>query len=1433
MTAERWDLVKSLFELALTVGPDERAEFLEKHCGADDELRHEVTSLLESHDDDAGFLEQPVMSVKAMVDVPPTPSPEMIGLRIGAYELVREIGRGGMGAVYLAVRADNEFKKRVAIKLIRGGMESDFLVRRFRRERQILARLEHPNIARLIDGGTTGDGLPYFVMEYVEGEPLNHYCESRSLPVSERLEILVKACSAVHYAHRRMIVHRDLKPGNILVKGDGTPKLLDFGIAKLLDPDTADSQSETTMGTFRIVTPAYASPEQMRGEPATIRSDVYALGIILFELIAGHRPSTVPGQDPLALPDEMSDSDRDLAKPACGVVHKAIQPDPNGRYESAEEFAADLRRCLSGSPIPNYATAPTTTIDPVVQPSPGSVAVLPFRLLGTDSTSDGYLGLGITDALITKLSNVGRISVRSTSSVTKYAGLTDAVAAGRELGVEFVLEGRIQKLANRLRLTVQLVHVQNDVPVWAASFDQQSEDLLLVEDSISEQVAQALVPQLTGEEREQLARPGTASAKAHQAYLRGRWHWNKGTEDSLAQALLAFMQAIAEDPEYARAHAGVADYYVQLGIRGGLPPSESFAAAKQSAQTALRIDSSLAEAHASLGFATWAYDRDYATAAHHFQLAIALNPDYAPAHHWLGLLNSARGRHEMAIACLTRARKLDPSRAIYPADLAFCYSNSRRFERAIEVCEKAMQSLGEAPELSLTLALNYRFAGDFDKAHATASRCRAIAGDNLFAAGVLACIDAVMGNHANAKAALQDLERRAEDTYVSGCLMAQLHLALGDHDQALAQLERSWSDRDWWVLWLGVAPVWDDLRSLPRFIRLLDPQPGDPIPTIPPQPVAAAPARKRKRLWWAAAAVFILLVGAALLAYRLWTPSPVPFQHTAIFKLTTNGIALRSAISPDGQFVAYTADKEGRPVVWVRELNGSAAYRAAGPFTGEIRSVEFVREGKFLTFLAFPANQPMSGVLYIVPIGGGTPEKLMADVPGPISVSWDGVWMAYFRQSPSEAMDHLVVRKVAGGDERIVASRRYPDRFSWNSAPVWSRDGHRLACAVEGSDPAGFRVALTVVDLDGSVHPVPSPRWQWVGRVTWLKNSGLFVIGQEHNSSFQQIWYVPLRGEAAERISNDLNDYNSLSVVDDGSAMVSVQVQTLTNVYVLRKDDPRRGEQITPGSGRYFDLAWVPGGQIAYASDASGSADLWIMNADGTHQRQLTKGEGRNYAPSVSPDGRRLAFHTNRDGNWNVWLMDIESRHTVQLTKGTRDSNWPQFSADGAFVLFHHTGLNNMFSLWKTPVDGGAAVQVTSSLTEHPAVSPRDGRIASWYSAEMANPKWEIAIFAAAGGEPLKTFAVPETVTPDTALRWTPQGDGITYVDNRNGIGNIWLQPVDGGPPRAITTFDWGQIFSFDWSRDGRLVYSRGMSTSDVVLIRDTAQKPGSGWLRP
>jgi len=282
MTPERWQQVREVFDGALALSPEERGDYLEKACVHDSDLRREVESLLSS-DQEAGiaFLNTPVVDLSR-----PHPfSAGRVGRRIGAYNILEEIGHGGMGEVYRAGRADGQYEKQVAIKLVRGGYDSAAVLERFRHERQILASLDHPNIARLLDGGTTDEGVPYLVMELIEGTPIDEYCNTHQLSVTERLRLFLQVCSAVQYAHQRLVIHRDIKPGNILVTKEGIPKLLDFGIAKILDPN---SMSETTIA--GPMTPEYASPEQIRGEPITTATDVYSLGVVLYRLVAGRSP---------------------------------------------------------------------------------------------------------------------------------------------------------------------------------------------------------------------------------------------------------------------------------------------------------------------------------------------------------------------------------------------------------------------------------------------------------------------------------------------------------------------------------------------------------------------------------------------------------------------------------------------------------------------------------------------------------------------------------------------------------------------------------------------------------------------------------------------------------------------------------------------------------------------------------------------------------------------------------------------------------------------------------------------------------------------------------------------------------------------------------------------------------------------------------------
>jgi len=367
--SERWARVKELFEAAADLSPNARGALLKRECDGDDALRREVESLLDSDAQTDAFIELPVLEMPR--DLFPEPTEESLaGRQFGAYQVIREIGRGGLGAVYLAARSDDEYRKQVAIKLVRRGLDTEDILRRFRNERQILAQLDHPNIARLIDGGTTQDGLPYFVMEYVEGEPIGGYCDTHGLATSERLNLFRKVCAAVTYAHQNLVIHRDLKPSNILVTQEGEPKLLDFGIAKLLGPEE-EALVQTMIGQ-QIMTPEYASPEQIKGERITTASDVYSLGVLLYELLTGRRPYRLKTR----APDEISHAitSQEPERPSTAIVRgenqkresrnskflrgdldnivlMAMRKEPARRYASVGQFSEDIRRHLGELPV--------------------------------------------------------------------------------------------------------------------------------------------------------------------------------------------------------------------------------------------------------------------------------------------------------------------------------------------------------------------------------------------------------------------------------------------------------------------------------------------------------------------------------------------------------------------------------------------------------------------------------------------------------------------------------------------------------------------------------------------------------------------------------------------------------------------------------------------------------------------------------------------------------------------------------------------------------------------------------------------------------------------------------------------------------------------------------------------------------------------------
>jgi len=869
MSSPQWQKIEEIFEAVVDLPAAKRDAYLAEVCGADENLRREIEQLLSADEHASDFIESPIIGENTLARLLPdtiddSVAPHFIGRRIGAYQLVRELGRGGMGAVFLARRADDEFQKQVAIKVIKRGMDTDFILRRFRNERQILATLDHQNIARLLDGGTTDDGLPYFVMEYIEGLPVNHYCDTNRLSIRERLQLFRAICSAVDYAHQNLIIHRDLKPGNILMTKDGSPKLLDFGIAKILDPNlSADTLSPTLTG-MRLMTPEYASPEQIRGEMLSAASDIYSLGILLYEVLTGKRPYRFSSRAPhdiarvvcevepetpamVITNDEFSphvsaeesgknleilsrnrqttpeDLRRELSGDLQNILLKAICKTPEQRYASAEDFSRDIGAYLRGAPVsaPNCQPNTDDDFENSFLAASESLAVLPFRSIRVSPNSEtgDYFSLGLADALITRLSHLRSVTVRPTSSILKYVN-DDAFEpniVGRELRVTHVLDGRIQQVGKRVRVTTQLVKIRTNETVWAGQFDEQSEDILSLQDSISTQVAEALLNKLTGEERRQLEKRGTNNAKAYETYLRGRFHWHSYTVEGLAKALVCFYEAIALDADFALAYTGVADYYNFLSVFGVMSPQESFPAAKDAATKAIELDDSLAEAYTSLGIVEFGYEWNFAEAERLFRRAVELNPNYAEAHVWLGQLYGIRGRHNLALKSLRRAARLNPQSPSLFVSYALCLRNARKYA-------EALQKLRHAQTLQpnfYTALLSYSWVaeplGIFEEAE---KACRqAVDLTNglsmpLYAYGYTL---AVSGKREVALEIAAELEEREKTQYVPPIFNALIYTALGEIDTAFRWVDKAFEKRDFWTVWLPVDPRFDALKSDARY----------------------------------------------------------------------------------------------------------------------------------------------------------------------------------------------------------------------------------------------------------------------------------------------------------------------------------------------------------------------------------------------------------------------------------------------------------------------------------------------------------------------------------------------------------------------------------------------------------------------------------------
>jgi len=528
------------------------------------------------------------------------------------------------------------------------------------------------------------------------------------------------------------------------------------------------------------------------------------------------------------------------------------------------------------------------------------------------------------------------------------------------------------------------------------------------------------------------------------------------------------------------------------------------------------------------------------------------------------------------------------------------------------------------------------------------------------------------------------------------------------------------------------------------------------------------------------------------------------------------------AISPDGKYVAHSMRDGRQQSLWLRHIATGSDKQIVPTAEVDYNTLTFSPDGNYIYALRVESGE---GKLYRVPVLGDSIQKLAGDVDAGITFSPDGRQIAYIRGYPERNEARLITANANGADEQSLLNKSLADVFgaptrAWG--PAWSPNGEMIAFALRKDGPDGkYWNVMTVRVKDKAERQVTFQKWSALGQLAWLSDgSGLIVAAADEESyPAQQIWHVSYPKGDVRRITNDTNDYNDIALTADSTALVSVQIQQISNVWIAPGGDASRAVQITSNNvDGAHGIACAPDGRILYTTIARGSSDIWIMNADGTGRNQLTVDVGNNFQPSISPDGRYIVFISNRTGSRCVWRMDVDGSNPKQLTHGI-DARTAEVTPDGQWVVYCDIGSGKL-ALWKVSIDGDNQVQLTDYYSVRPAISPDGKQIVFVFIDEQVKPKRSrAAIISIDGGPAVKVLDLPVS---SRRMGWTSDGRAITYVDPRPGVHNIWAQPLDGGPPKQLTNFTNDQIFAYAWSSDSRqLACARGNWNSDVVLIND------------
>ncbi len=738
----------------------------------------------------------------------------MIGKSISHYKILHKLGEGGMGVVYKA--QDTKLERVVAIKFLPQHLTTESVEKeRFVHEAKAASALNHTNVTTIYEIDEF-EGQTFIVMEYCEGQTLRKIVEKETLSIKKVLDIAIQICEGLTIAHEKGIVHRDIKSDNIMLTPRGQVKIMDFGLAKLKGA-TKLTQSRSTLGTA-----AYMSPEQAQGKEADHRSGIFSFGVVLYEMVTGRLP--FKGEHEAAtIHSIVKDTPEPLARYKSGVpgelqriVGKAMEKDLEMRYQHVDDLGADLRKLKT-----ELETGVTRTLEAATKPKP-SIAVLPFTDLSADKDQE-YFCDGMAEEIINALTHVEGLHVVARTSAFSFRGKEiDIREIGKKLNVKTVLEGSVRKAGNRLRISAQLVNVADGYHIWSEKYDRDLEDIFAIQDEISLAIVDKLKIKLLRKEKAALVKRYTDDLEAYSLYLKGRYHWNKRTPEGLKKAIQHFEQVIERDPSYALAYAGLADSYILLAEHSLLPPKDAFPRAKAAVIKALDIEETLSEAHTSLAFIKTLSDWDWMGAEKEFKQAIEFNPGYATAHQWYAEHLTMTGRYAEAIAEFKRAQELDPlSLIIGVASAVTLFCGTRRYDRVIEECQKVLEMDPNFGGALNVLGMVYRERAMYEEAIEAFQKARTFDEGNTWVTAELGHAYAVSGNRSEAQKVLDELEQLSKRSYVPPDNIALVYWGFGKKNLTFEYLEKAYEGRSVGLSWLKADPIFDSLRSDPRFIKLL------------------------------------------------------------------------------------------------------------------------------------------------------------------------------------------------------------------------------------------------------------------------------------------------------------------------------------------------------------------------------------------------------------------------------------------------------------------------------------------------------------------------------------------------------------------------------------------------------------------------------------